>query len=361
MLINNTVDYLLNLSQFQDLDLVNVYKDEPLHYVDIGARGGLHDLVTPFASNISVLGFEPDQKECKRLKNIKEAVDQWANFELEPIGLYNTKGRRKLYLHTLETNHSLLPANSIFVNRYGMENFKIIGSTTVDVDLLDNIYDEKYINSGPFAEFIKIDTQGTEYEILQGAKKVLQKDTVALVIEVSFFEVYKGQKLFSDIEQLLRKNGFAFYGFSSKLHSRSCKFIDKQNEITRERVMWSDAVFFRDPITSKKAHSKRQNQSIFIASLLLGFYDYSVEIASNILYIEDSTQRKKALDLIKKLAYMSPEKLRKDLDQLQHQIDIAPERANISIGGFVDERRTICNYDDILGVSSLPTIYSRYK
>ena len=63
------------------------------------------------------------------------------------------------------------------------------------------------------------------------------------------------------------------------------------------------------------------------------------------------------LDLIKKLAYMSPEKLRKDLEQLQHQIDIAPERANISIGRFIDERRTICNYDDILGVSSLPTIF----
>ena len=357
MLIDNSVDYLLNLSQFKDLDLANVYKDEPLHYLDVGARGGVHDLVNPFASNVSVLGFEPDQKECKRLKNIKEVVDQWANFELEPIGLFNSKGKRKLYLHAVETNHSLFPANSKFVNRYDMERFKVIGSKTVDVDLLDNIYNEKYLNSGPFAELIKIDTQGTEYEILQGAKKILQKDAVALVIEVSFFELYEGQKLFCDIEQLLRTNGFAFFGFSSKLHTRSCKFIDKQNEITRERVMQADAVFFRDPITSEKTYSKRQNQSIFIASLLLGFYDYSAEIASNILYLTDGIQRKKALDLIKELAYMSPEKTRKDIDRLRHQIDIAPERANISVGGFVDKYSTICNYDDILSISSLPTTF----
>jgi FkbM family methyltransferase len=357
MFLNNKVDYLLNLSQFKDLDLANVFQDEPLHYVDIGARGGVHDLVTPFASNVSVLGFEPDEKECSRLINMKEVVDQWANFALEPIGLYNSKGIRKLYLHSVDTNHSLLPANSKFVNRYSMEKFKVIGDTPVEVDLLDNIYDAKFMNSGPFAEFVKIDTQGTEYEILQGAKKVLQKDSVALVIEVSFFELYEGQKLFCDIEQLLRKNDFAFFGFSSKLHTRSCKFLDKQNEITRERVMQADAVFFRDPVTSEKTSTKRQNQSIFIISLLLGFYDYAAEIASNILYLEDSIQLQKALGLIKKLAYMSPDKLRKDVDQLKRQIDIDPEKANISVGGFVDERRSICNYDDVLGVSPLPTTF----
>jgi len=66
-----------------------------------------------------------------------------------------------------------------------------------------------------WGEFLKLDTQGTEFEILQGAERTLAERTVAVFCEVEFFQVMEGQKLFSDVELFLREHGFAFYGFAT--------------------------------------------------------------------------------------------------------------------------------------------------
>jgi FkbM family methyltransferase len=72
----------------------------------------------------------------------------------------------------------------------------------------------------PSPDFLSMDTQGSEYEILQGAERTLSSSVVALKLEVEFIQLYDGQKLFGDLSQYLEKRGFVFTGFTA-LHQMS--------------------------------------------------------------------------------------------------------------------------------------------
>src|SRR5262249_27536117 len=132
-----------------------------------------------------------------------------------------------------------------------------------------------------WGEFIKLDTQGTEFEILQGARKTLKARTVAVLAEVEFCQAYAGQRLFSEVELLLRSLGFSFYGFTT-FHVRSRKLLEKSREGGRERAFYADAVFFKDPLPGGPpgaALSERGQRLLFCCALLLGYHDFALELA----------------------------------------------------------------------------------
>lgn len=58
--------------------------------------------------------------------------------------------------------------------------------------------------------------------ILEGAERTVRESALAIICEVEFCELYRGQKLFSDVEVFLRERGFSFFGFTH-LATRSRK------------------------------------------------------------------------------------------------------------------------------------------
>nr|WP_249593332.1 FkbM family methyltransferase [Escherichia coli] len=54
---------------------------------------------------------------------------------------------------------------------------------------------------------LKIDTQGSELNILVGGEQVLN-NTLCIQLEVSFIPLYEGQPSFGEIDVYLRKHGF---------------------------------------------------------------------------------------------------------------------------------------------------------
>lgn len=79
---------------------------------------------------------------------------------------------------------------------------------------IDSIFEPGNVSMPP-PDFLSIDTQGAEYEILQGAKETLKSDVLALVIETEFHSIYKDQRLFGDLAGLLAGYGFDFVRFLS--------------------------------------------------------------------------------------------------------------------------------------------------
>ena len=63
-------------------------------------------------------------------------------------------------------------------------------------------------------DFLSIDTEGSEYDILTGATRVLQENTLAVALEVEFHPLFAGQKLFGDVCRLLAEHGFLFVGLA---------------------------------------------------------------------------------------------------------------------------------------------------
>ena len=65
--------------------------------------------------------------------------------------------------------------------------------------------------------FIKIDTQGNEVETLKGSTKTL-KQTDYVLLEVSFFKVFKGGPEFTEVIRFMHKRGFVTYDMFNPLY-----------------------------------------------------------------------------------------------------------------------------------------------
>jgi FkbM family methyltransferase len=332
---------------FADSEVGRSLAAEPLGFIDIGARGGVHDLVAPLARSVAVLGFEPDKPACDEMNAMMARDKTWARGLCLPTALADKEGPATLHLCAAPTNHSLLPINQEFVARYRMDKFAQTGSFALETERLDKVLFETLAAEPHWGEFIKIDTQGTEYEILQGARRTLNERTSALFVEVEFCEIYAGQKLFSDLELFLREAGFAFFGFHST-HERSRKMFDKKRFIGRERLLHADAIFFRDPLESRQASMpQRQRHVAFACALLCGFFDFAQELVEAGMVGAGDGEQKRLTSLIEKLAAFPPETAAKAALALADEVRADPSNANLRIGRFVDARRAICNFEDV--------------
>lgn len=91
------------------------------------------------------------------------------------------------------------------------ENTRAMRSFDIEVSSLDSILAKR--KDIPAPDFLSIDTQGSEYGILLGARGLLKEYILGLIVEVEFKELYKDQRLFGDIEKLLSSEGFEFIKF----------------------------------------------------------------------------------------------------------------------------------------------------
>lgn len=320
----------------------------PLGFVDVGARGGVHDLVAPIASMTSVLGFEPDPEACAELNQALPGHSGWAATRFLPVAVADRAGPATLHLCEAPTNHSLRPVNRAFAERYRMVKFAQTGRFELETQTLDHVLFTTPPDDRPWGEFMKLDTQGTELEILQGAERMLDERCVAAFIEVEFCEIYQGQKLFSELEEFLRQRGFSFFGFHST-HERARKALDKRRFAGRERLLHADAVFFKDPLPGgppTKPLSARETHILFTTALLLGYFDYALELAEA-TFATAAADRASILALIEKLAFNDPVQARAAALELAATVEKSPDRANVDVGRFVDERRAMCNFEDV--------------
>jgi FkbM family methyltransferase len=84
----------------------------------------------------------------------------------------------------------------------------------------------------PSCTLLKIDTQGYEDEVLAGAGELIG-EFAAIQLELSFVELYAGQRLFDDFYELMRSRGY-------RLHIIEPGFSDPSG-----RMMQCDGLFVR--------------------------------------------------------------------------------------------------------------------
>jgi FkbM family methyltransferase len=315
-----------------------------LGFIDVGVRDGIHPVIAPVAGKTSVLAFEPDAAECERLRT-HYAGSGWRDVTIEPVGLAERTGTATLHVTTASTNSSLRPVHRPFVERYRMDKFRPLSSEPVETTTLDDVL-ARYGDSPGHGDFVKLDTQGTEYEILTGASRTLSERTVAVLVEVWYCQVNDGQRLFSDIEGLMRGHGFSFYG--AGMHYRSCKRLDKRRYLTRERPLWADAVFLKDPLAGGYVDvrlTERQAHLLFVCASLLEFYDFAYELACATW--ADGQERERLDRFIRTLSRLPLAETTLSVRQLAADIAAEPRRANVIAGKFVDARRERCSYEDV--------------
>ena len=105
------------------------------------------------------------------------------------------------------------PSVDIYDVLYGYD-MEVVKTIDVDVLPLDYLFESKKIASELAPDILSLDTQGSELDILFGAKELVLPRTLAVVTEIEFLRLYANQPLFSDILDFMEKSGFHFAGFT---------------------------------------------------------------------------------------------------------------------------------------------------
>jgi FkbM family methyltransferase len=211
----------------------------PIGVLDVGASFiGESPPYQPLLQSGSarLIGFEPDVEACEKLKKLYGPPSQ---FFPHFIG----DGRPGTFYQTnWAPTGSLFKPNTRVVKAFQNlhELMTLVAEHPVQTKRLDDVEGLGEV------DFFKLDVQGAELMVLQGAERVL-KDVVAIQVEVEFLELYENQPLFADVDRYLRGQGFAFHtflGFGSRCFKPT--LLNNDPNAGMNQFLWSDAVYVRD-------------------------------------------------------------------------------------------------------------------
>jgi FkbM family methyltransferase len=166
----------------------------PKTVIDVGVATGTYELYKTFPSATHLL-IEPLSEFEDDLRRISSEYK--VEYAIAAAG--SRRGITKINVHP-----DLL-GSSIFKEQDGLYVDGI--SREVPVVTVDDLCRDRKL-SGPF--LIKIDTQGAEKLVLEGAKKTL-KETEVVILEVNFFPFHKDSPEFYEVVHFMKEVGFVVY------------------------------------------------------------------------------------------------------------------------------------------------------
>ena len=174
----------------------------PIVYVDCGARAGSAPAWLKPAKTSEYIGIEADQAECDRLTARGKERHRYISAVLG-----RAKEARTLHVTRNPSCSSLLPPNAQALTAFSeLRDFFIVERelpvTTVTLD------DSLQSHEIRYADFLELDVQGAELDVLAGAERLLSDSVLGLQVEVEFVEMYRRQPLFGDVDAFLRARGF---------------------------------------------------------------------------------------------------------------------------------------------------------
>jgi FkbM family methyltransferase len=172
-------------------------------FLDVGANDGdfaIELLENGFAG--SILSFEPLPDAWEALR--RRAAGANSNWRVAPrVALSNRNGEAEFTKAGNKVSSSLLSMLDSHIA--AAPQSRPVGKITVPTMKLDD-----YLFEEPVASpvFLKIDVQGAEMLVLEGATRTLQDVVVGVQVEMSLVPLYEGQSLYWEVDGFLRAKGF---------------------------------------------------------------------------------------------------------------------------------------------------------
>lgn len=177
---------------------------------DVGGNEGESiDFFLKLFVNSKIYSFEPETKSYRKL--IKKYKNN-KKINLYNFAFGNKKKKMKLKINIKSSTSTLAKINkrskyyylkSLILNQG--KNSIFTGFEKVQVDKLDNFCNKNKITN---IDILKIDTEGFELSVIQGAKKTLKK-TKLLIIEFQLNDMYLNYNS-KKIDSFLKFNNFIF-------------------------------------------------------------------------------------------------------------------------------------------------------
>lgn len=226
-----------------------------------GGRGGIHKSFTNFPFKLKYVSFEPGDEEIELDTNsssshllevihVKEALGRNHNVQ-KNLKIYNQKDLSSMF----DINHKVS-------NRYKYQNITLESEVMIPVTTIDahsKLSDDQ-------VDFIVLDTQGSELDILKGADATL-KTVLGIRVEINFIDLYPNSPLFFEVCQFLYGEGF----YLVRLERPGSPTVGPATDAGAFSLNWddaapfsSDAIFIKDRILDYvKSNNPRVNSEVF--------------------------------------------------------------------------------------------------
>jgi len=267
-----------------------------IQILDVGAMATSQERYHPLlaAGLAQVTGFEPNPAEFARLQGRKGPYRYLPHF----LG-----GGQPATFHLTRYPgcSSLLAPDPKVIDLFmtigcadPSGNFHVQKTETIETVRLDDI-------KPPLAvDFLKIDTQGYELEIMRNGTATLA-NTLVIECEVEFVPMYREQPLFGDVQCFLRDQGFMLHKLIDVAGRPFRPFNPPNPYMPMSQLLWADAIFVRD-FTRLDAYSDDAllkaaavldvvYSSYDLVGLLLTEYDRRLKTGTQQAYISDLQKR----------------------------------------------------------------------
>ncbi len=239
--------------------------DHPLVVLDVGCRWGFEEKWKALGSQVRLIGFDADAAECQALR---ARSGEGVRYVAASLGA--APGRAELFLTREPACSSLYPPDpELIAERAELACTALVSTVEVELTTLDAWAAEAGIRS---ADVLKLDTQGSELDILRGAERLLGS-VRALEIEVELNPIYRGQPLFGDVDRFLRERGFVLWRLGHLVHYglpggvsdvavEDRQFFDSQPVQLAGRggqLFWAHAYYVRREMALGPSASSRQD------------------------------------------------------------------------------------------------------
>lgn len=175
----------------------NLLKNNKITALDVGAQGGFNsDNFFPNQYNqyFQSILVEPIKDEANKFKGQKFVINK---------GLWSNKEKKNLYVldNRLGSSSMYMPNEEAFdlhrIKKKDFQNYKVTRTIQIDCDTISNQLSELNIK---MLDYLKIDTQGAELEILKGIGSFRP---LFLKIEAHFFSIYKNTPSWHELVNFL--------------------------------------------------------------------------------------------------------------------------------------------------------------
>jgi FkbM family methyltransferase len=203
--------------------------------VDVGATGGLQKEWVSATPLMKVIAFEPRPMAASLYSEI-DAI-------LLDVGLDKIPGEREL--HVAGGFSSCLQPDLEVWDRFGWP--MPTGQLRVKTTTLDAVIRDQGLR---FVDFLKLDTQGSELDILLGGPLTVRDMVIGMRIETSFIRHYHAQPLFADVDSHVQSQGFDLIDLIKLRRSQyaiSNAVLGAELSDSRGQLLQADALYFRTP------------------------------------------------------------------------------------------------------------------
>jgi FkbM family methyltransferase len=199
--------------------------------LDVGANSGQFGRRLRLAGyDGRIVSFEPVNEPYRRLMEAAKRDDRWCAVQL---ALGDRAGSATIHVSAFSQYSSLLTQTSFCVkNHPGAEP---IADEVVPIKRLDEVFDD-YVRAADQV-LLKVDTQGFERAVLDGASGVLRK-IQGVELEVSFKALYQGETMAAEMIDRLSREGFTLVSLEPLYYMEM---------IESGKLAEADALFFRLP------------------------------------------------------------------------------------------------------------------